>query len=240
MKPFDAVMAANLLDFDLEGWRPLRRAGRKALSRGPAVPLDPPEGRVRLRRMSDLAKSLRAKLAGVCEVRAPCRDQRACVGRRHGEVAVRRRRRQCGRDGLHPGSRPRHAVRVVAGRLCGGLPLLFHRPPGFQPQPQHRRDRGPAVACRAPLRPAGPGRRRARHRQRGDDGHGRAAAELRALVPALRTMLDDHAYGLSRRRVTVSTSGMVPMIDRLREDCPVALAVSLHAPDDDCATSWCR
>jgi 23S rRNA (adenine2503-C2)-methyltransferase len=46
-------------------------------------------------------------------------------------------------------------------------------------------------------------------------------------------MLDDHAYGLSRRRVTVSTSGMVNMIDRLRQDCPVALAVSLHAPDDE-------
>ncbi|MFM7704469.1 MAG: 23S rRNA (adenine(2503)-C(2))-methyltransferase RlmN, partial [Rubrivivax sp.] len=52
------------------------------------------------------------------------------------------------------------------------------------------------------------------------------------LVPALRTMLDDHGYGLSRRRVTVSTSGVVPMIDRLAEDCPVALAVSLHAGDD--------
>jgi 23S rRNA (adenine2503-C2)-methyltransferase len=52
------------------------------------------------------------------------------------------------------------------------------------------------------------------------------------LIPALRTMLDDHGYGLSRRRVTVSTSGVVPMIDRLREDCPVALAVSLHAPND--------
>ena len=46
-------------------------------------------------------------------------------------------------------------------------------------------------------------------------------------------MLDDHAYGLSRRRVTVSTSGMVAMIDRLRDDCPVALAVSLHAPNDE-------
>jgi len=45
-------------------------------------------------------------------------------------------------------------------------------------------------------------------------------------------MLDDHGYGLSRRRVTVSTSGVVPMIDRLRNDCPVALAVSLHAGDD--------
>ena len=45
-------------------------------------------------------------------------------------------------------------------------------------------------------------------------------------------MLDDNAYGLSRRRVTLSTSGLVPAIDRLREECPVALAVSLHAPND--------
>jgi 23S rRNA (adenine2503-C2)-methyltransferase len=45
-------------------------------------------------------------------------------------------------------------------------------------------------------------------------------------------MLDDHGYGLSRRRVTVSTSGVVPMMDRLGQDCPVALAVSLHAPSD--------
>ena len=53
-----------------------------------------------------------------------------------------------------------------------------------------------------------------------------------ALLPALRVMLADHGYGLSRRRVTVSTSGVVPMIERLRDDCPVALAVSLHAPTD--------
>jgi 23S rRNA (adenine2503-C2)-methyltransferase len=63
-------------------------------------------------------------------------------------------------------------------------------------------------------------------------GMGEPLQNYAALVPALRVMLDDHAYGLSRRRVTVSTSGVVPMIDRLREDCPVALAVSLHAPDD--------
>ena len=64
-------------------------------------------------------------------------------------------------------------------------------------------------------------------------GMGEPLQNYAALVPALRTMLDDHAYGLSRRRVTVSTSGVVPMIDRLRDDCPVALAVSLHAPTDD-------
>jgi 23S rRNA (adenine2503-C2)-methyltransferase len=63
-------------------------------------------------------------------------------------------------------------------------------------------------------------------------GMGEPLQNYAALVPALRTMLDDHGYGLSRRRVTVSTSGVVPMIDRLREDCPVALAVSLHAPND--------
>ena len=61
-------------------------------------------------------------------------------------------------------------------------------------------------------------------------GMGEPLQNYAALVPALRTMLDDHGYGLSRRRVTVSTSGVVPMIDRLRQDCPVALAVSLHAP----------
>jgi 23S rRNA (adenine2503-C2)-methyltransferase len=63
-------------------------------------------------------------------------------------------------------------------------------------------------------------------------GMGEPLQNYTALVPALRTMLDDHAYGLSRRRVTVSTSGVVPMMDRLSQDCAVALAVSLHAPND--------
>ncbi len=63
-------------------------------------------------------------------------------------------------------------------------------------------------------------------------GMGEPLQNYDAVLPALRLMLDDDAYGLSRRRVTVSTSGMVPMIDRLARDCPVALAVSLHAADD--------
>jgi len=64
-------------------------------------------------------------------------------------------------------------------------------------------------------------------------GMGEPLQNYSALVPALRVMLDDHGYGLSRRRVTVSTSGVVPMMDRLGEDCPVAMAVSLHAPNDE-------
>lgn len=63
-------------------------------------------------------------------------------------------------------------------------------------------------------------------------GMGEPLQNYNALIPALKTMLSDHGYGLSRRRVTVSTSGVVPMIDRLAQDCPVALAVSLHAPTD--------
>ena len=63
-------------------------------------------------------------------------------------------------------------------------------------------------------------------------GMGEPLQNYTELVPALRVMIDDHGYGLSRRRVTVSTSGVVPMMDRLALDCPVALAVSLHAPDD--------
>ena len=63
-------------------------------------------------------------------------------------------------------------------------------------------------------------------------GMGEPLANFENVVSALDLMLDDNAYGLSRRRVTVSTSGLVPAIDRLSERCPVALAVSLHAPND--------
>ena len=63
-------------------------------------------------------------------------------------------------------------------------------------------------------------------------GMGEPLANLDAVIPALKLFLDDNAYGLSRRRVTVSTSGLVPQMDRLAAECPVALAVSLHAPDD--------
>jgi 23S rRNA (adenine2503-C2)-methyltransferase len=63
-------------------------------------------------------------------------------------------------------------------------------------------------------------------------GMGEPLLNYDPVVTAVRLMLDDNAYGLSRRRVTVSTSGVVPMMDRLSQDCPVALAVSLHAPND--------
>jgi 23S rRNA (adenine2503-C2)-methyltransferase len=63
-------------------------------------------------------------------------------------------------------------------------------------------------------------------------GMGEPLANFENVVAAMRLMLDDNAYGLSRRRVTLSTSGLVPAMDRLRDVLPVALAVSLHAPND--------
>jgi 23S rRNA (adenine2503-C2)-methyltransferase len=63
-------------------------------------------------------------------------------------------------------------------------------------------------------------------------GMGEPLANYEHVLSALTVFLDDNAYGLSRRRVTLSTSGLVPAMDRLREDCPVALAVSLHAGND--------
>ena len=63
-------------------------------------------------------------------------------------------------------------------------------------------------------------------------GMGEPLANYNAVLPAIRILLDDFGFGLSKRRVTVSTSGLVPFMDRLREDCDTALAVSLHAPND--------
>lgn len=63
-------------------------------------------------------------------------------------------------------------------------------------------------------------------------GMGEPLLNFEPTVTALRLMLDDNAYGLSRRRVTLSTSGVVPMMDKLSQECPVAMAVSLHASND--------
>ena len=67
-------------------------------------------------------------------------------------------------------------------------------------------------------------------------GMGEPLLNYKAVVPAMKLMLDDLSFGLSRRRVTLSTAGVVPGIDQLAQDCPVSLAVSLHAPNDELRT----
>jgi 23S rRNA (adenine2503-C2)-methyltransferase len=64
-------------------------------------------------------------------------------------------------------------------------------------------------------------------------GMGEPLANYRNVIPALRLLVSDWAFGLSRRRVTISTSGIIPHIDKLGDDCNVSLAVSLHAPNDE-------
>lgn len=64
-------------------------------------------------------------------------------------------------------------------------------------------------------------------------GMGEPLANYENVVKAMHIMLDDNAYNLSKRKLTLSTSGMIPGIDRLKEDCPVSLAVSLHASNDE-------
>jgi len=64
-------------------------------------------------------------------------------------------------------------------------------------------------------------------------GMGEPLANYRNVLPVVQILIDDHAYGLSRRRVTISTAGVVPQIVKLASDCNVALAVSLHAPTDE-------
>jgi 23S rRNA (adenine2503-C2)-methyltransferase len=231
-RPMQRMTTANLLDFDLEGLAAFcERLGEKRFRATQLFRWIHQRGVADFDQMSDLAKSLRGKL-GTAHRGGTCRSS-ASTSRRTAPSSG------CSTSAAAMRSRRSTSPRTIAARCaCRRRPAApwpaASAPPAtraFQPQPRHRRDRRPAVVCRAFPAPP-PEDRPARHLQRGDDGHGRAAAELFRLVPALRTMLDDHGYGLSRRRVTVSTSGVVPMMDRLARDCPVALAVSLHAPTD--------
>lgn len=63
-------------------------------------------------------------------------------------------------------------------------------------------------------------------------GMGEPLLNYKNVIDAMTLMLDDNAYGLSKRRVTLSTSGVIPALDRLRDDVEVSLAISLHAPNN--------
>ncbi len=227
-------MTANLLDFDLEGLAAF--CGSLGEKRFRAVQLYRwihQKGQADFDAMSDLAKSLRGKLADVAEVRAPPvlsehlsadgtvkwlfdvgagnavetvfipeDDRGTLCVSSQAGCAVGCRFCSTGQQGF--------SRNLTTAEIIGQLWVAEHR---------LRVSLGLAAGERAI-----------------DNvvmmGMGEPLQNYAALLPALRTMLDDHAYGLSRRRVTVSTSGLTRIIDRLRQDCPVALAVSLHAPSD--------
>ena len=227
-------MAANLLDFDLEGLATLCDSlGEKRFRAVQLYRWIHHKGQADFEQMSDLAKSLRGKLASRAEVRAlpmisehvsadgtvkwlfnvgagnavetvfiPEADRGTLCVSSQAGCAVGCRFCSTGHQGF--------SRNLSTGEIVAQLWFAEHRLRARLQLPEGQRAIDNVVMM----------------------GMGEPLQNYDALVPALRTMLDDHGYGLSRRRVTVSTSGVVPMIDRLRADCPVALAVSLHAPDD--------
>jgi 23S rRNA (adenine2503-C2)-methyltransferase len=239
----------NLLDFDLDGLAAWCAAlGEKRFRAVQLFRWMHQKGEADFGRMTDLARSLRDKLAGRCEIR-PLR----VVGEHEsadGTVKWLFDVSDAGDAGGTGGTGRANVIETVfipeddRGTLCISSQA------------------GCAVGCRfcstghqgfsrnlstgeilAQLWHAEHALRRRLNTGAGERGErvitnvvmmgmGEPLQNYAALVPALRVMLDDHAYGLSRRRVTVSTSGMARLIDRLRDDCPVALAVSLHAAND--------
>jgi 23S rRNA (adenine2503-C2)-methyltransferase len=225
---------ANLLEFDLDGLAAFcERLGEKRFRATQLFRWIHQKGASEFAQMSDLAKSLREKLAGCAEVRAlPIISEQASadgtikwlfdVG---GGNAV---------ESVFIPEDDRGTLCVSSQAGCAvGCRFCSTGHQGFS----RNLTTGEIIAqlwfaehhLRQRLKLA-PGERAITNVVM--MGMGEPLQNYGALVPALRMMLDDHGYGLSRRRVTVSTSGVVPMMDRLRDDCPVALAVSLHAPDD--------
>jgi 23S rRNA (adenine2503-C2)-methyltransferase len=227
-------MLANLLDFDLEGLAAYcDRLGEKRFRATQLFRWIHQKGTADFALMSDLAKSLRDKLAGEAEVRplAVLSENASADGTVKwlfdvgaGNAVETVFIPEEGRGTLCISSQ---AGCAVGCRFCSTGHQGFSRnlttgeivAQLWHAERQLRQRLNPAAGNRVVTNVV-------------MMGMGEPLQNYGALLPALRVMLDDHAYGLSRRRVTVSTSGVVPMIERLRDDCPVALAVSLHAADD--------
>lgn len=227
----------NLLDFDAAGladW--FAQLGEKPFRARQVLRWMHRFGVDDFGQMTDVAKSLRAKLAAVAEIRGPVpvRDSTAADGTRkwlldvgasnavetvfipeanRGTLCISTQvgcALECsfcstGRQGFNRNLTTAEIIGQLwhANRMLGAV-----KQPGVG-------DSGERVVSNVVLM-----------------GMGEPLANYDNVVAALKLMLDDNAYGLSRRRVTVSTAGMVPAMDRLRQEVPVALAVSLHAPTD--------
>jgi 23S rRNA (adenine2503-C2)-methyltransferase len=233
----------NLLDLDataLEGW--VVAHGEKAFRARQLLQWIHRAGVADFDAMTTLAKSLRERLAQSAEVHAldVLRDHASTDGTRkwlldvgvdnavemvfipetrrgtlcistQAGCAVNCRFCSTGKQGFNRNL----STGEIIGQLWLANRLLGKVAPGEEVGPADNDDAGDRVISNVVLM-----------------GMGEPLLNYDAVLPALRLMLDDNAYGLSRRRVTLSTSGVVPMMDRLRDDCPVALAVSLHASND--------
>ena len=229
-------MPVNLLDFDLPGLtRYLADIGEKPFRARQLMRWIHHFGEADFQQMTDLARSLREQLAQRATVEVPqvLADSTASDGTRKWLLSV----------GAGNGIETVYIPETSRGTLCVSSQVGCALECAFCATGRQGFNRNLAVAeiigqlwwANRAL-----GRDARNDKATGDRiitnvvmmGMGEPLTNFDNVVTALRVMLDDSSYGLSRRRVTVSTSGIVPAMDRLREECPVALAVSLHAPND--------
>jgi 23S rRNA (adenine2503-C2)-methyltransferase len=238
-------MTVNLLDYDREGLtRFLTEMGEKPFRAKQILKWIHQSGSADFSAMSDLSKALRDKLAEHAEIELPqvLRDHVAVDGTRKWLLSV----------GDNNGIESVFIPETGRGTLCISSQVGCALACTFCSTGKQGFNRNLTVAeiigqlwlANKTLRESAdgeslhalpPGQDRQPERMVTNVvmmGMGEPLANFDNVVTALHLMLDDHAYGLSRRRVTVSTSGLIPALDRLRERCPVALAVSLHAPND--------
>ncbi len=231
----------NLLDFDVDGltaW--FAQQGEKPFRARQVLRWMHRFGVEDFGQMTDVAKSLRAKLADVAEIRGPTplRDSMAADGTRKWLLGV---------DNEAGGQNAIETVFIPEtsrGTLCVSSQVGCALECSFCSTGKQGFNRNLTTAeIIGQLWHANRKLGAVRQPGVGDSGErvisnvvlmgmGEPLANYDNVVAALKLMLDDNAYGLSRRRVTVSTAGMVPAMDRLRMEVPVALAVSLHAPTD--------
>jgi len=213
--------------------------------------------------MTDLAKSLREKLKAIAEVRPPAvlsehrsedgtvkwlfdvgvgngietvyipEDDRGtlCVSSQVG-CALDCKFCSTGRQGFN---RDLGVAEIIGQVWVANRRLEEMEREGMASRLEPRTSRLPAPRAEGAPRPGGEGEPRSPRPVSNVVmmGMGEPLNNFEPVVAAMRIMLDDFAYGLSRRRVTLSTSGVVPQIRKLAEALPVALAVSLHAPNDE-------
>src|SRR5687768_2795490 len=228
-------MSVNLLDFDAKGLAGFcMEMGEKPFRARQLLRWIHRSGEVDFTAMSDLAKGLRDKLSGTAVIEPPqvIGDHTAADGTRKWLLSV----------GAGNGIETVFIPETNRGTLCVSSQVGCALACSFCSTGRQGFNRNLTVAeIIGQLWWANKALREefdvARGRERAVTnvvmmGMGEPLANFENVVTSLDLMLDDNAYGLSRRRVTVSTSGLVPAMDRLRERCPVALAVSLHAPND--------
>ena len=225
-------MSVNLLDYDAQGLAGFfAEVGEKPFRARQVMRWIHQFGEAEFEKMSDLSKDLRAKLSAAATVRAPAvmADSTAADGTRKWLLGV----------GAANGIETVFIPETGRGTLCVSSQVGCALECAFCSTGRQGFNRNLTVA--EIIGQLWWANRALGATAKGDRvisnvvmmGMGEPLANFDNVVSAMKIMLDDYGYGLSRRRVTLSTSGMVPAMDRLAAQLPVALAVSLHAPDDE-------